>query len=158
MSCTVAPQIISARGVSEHITILVARRLSSCVDHYHRRERTVADGQQDYHSRRHMTSHACSPRRRSFWHRKINSDSPPDRAVARHVFMIEGTVSSCATCCANRHPQSAEPLLPHPTPLYPWKKIGGDIFTLIKRDYLLVIDYFRSLHSSCPLLTYQQRR
>jgi hypothetical protein len=27
---------------------------------------------------------------------------------------IAGTASSCAACCANRHQQSAEPLLPHP--------------------------------------------
>jgi hypothetical protein len=56
--------------------------------------------------------------------------------------MIEGTVSSCAACCANRHQQSAEPLLPHPLPFFPWEKIGAYIFTFNKRDYVLVVDYF----------------
>jgi hypothetical protein len=56
--------------------------------------------------------------------------------------MIEGTLSSCAACCANRHQQSAEPLIPHPVPFFPWEKIGADIFTFNKRDYLLVVDYF----------------
>jgi hypothetical protein len=56
--------------------------------------------------------------------------------------MIEGTVTSCAACCANRHQQSAEPLLPHPVPFFPWEKISADIFTFNKRDYLLVVDYF----------------
>jgi hypothetical protein len=48
------------------------------------------------------------------------------RALARQTLwwlgmsrMIEGTVSSCAACCANRHQQSTEPLLPHPVPFFP---------------------------------------
>jgi hypothetical protein len=30
----------------------------------------------------------------------------------------------------------------HPVPFFPWEKIGADIFTFNKRDYLLVVDYF----------------
>lgn len=32
--------------------------------------------------------------------------------------------------------------MPHPVPTYPWEKIGADIFTYNRRDYLLVVDYF----------------
>ena len=32
--------------------------------------------------------------------------------------------------------------MPHPVPSRPFEKIGADIFTLAKRDYLLVVDYF----------------
>ena len=32
--------------------------------------------------------------------------------------------------------------MPHPVPSHPFEKIGADIFTLAKRDYLLVVDYF----------------
>jgi hypothetical protein len=74
---------------------------------------------------------------------KSNSASPPDFVqwpiMSR---MIEGTVSSYAACCANRHQQSAEPLLPHPVPFFPWERIGADIFTFNKPDYLLVVKYF----------------
>ena len=56
--------------------------------------------------------------------------------------MIDVTVGACATCCANRRQQPPETLLPHPVPLYPWQKIGTDIFTYSRRDYLLVVDYF----------------
>ena len=55
--------------------------------------------------------------------------------------MIETTVGSCTTCCASRR-QQPEPLMPHPVPSFPWEKIGADIFTYDKRDYLLVVDYF----------------
>jgi hypothetical protein len=56
--------------------------------------------------------------------------------------MIDVTVGACATCCANRRQQPPETLLPHPVPLYPWQKIGTDIFSYSRRDYLLVVDYF----------------
>ncbi len=56
--------------------------------------------------------------------------------------MIDVTVGACATCCANRRQQPPETLLPHPVPLYPWQKVGTDIFTYNRRDYLLVVDYF----------------
>ena len=32
--------------------------------------------------------------------------------------------------------------MPHSVPSRPFEKIGADIFTLMKRDYLLVVDYF----------------
>jgi hypothetical protein len=56
--------------------------------------------------------------------------------------MIDAAVGACSTCCANRRHQPPEPLLPHPVPSYPWEKIGADIFTFNRRDYLLVVDYF----------------
>jgi Integrase zinc binding domain/Integrase core domain len=56
--------------------------------------------------------------------------------------MIESVVSACATCCSNRSKQPAEPLLPHAVPDYPWQKIGADIFTFNRKDFLLVVDYF----------------
>lgn len=56
--------------------------------------------------------------------------------------MIESVVSSCAACCSNRSKQPAEPLMPHAVPEYPWQKIGADIFSYNRRDFLLVVDYF----------------
>jgi hypothetical protein len=71
------------------------------------------------------------------------------KARARHTLwwpgmakMIDATVGACATCCAHRRQQPPEPLMPHPVPSYPWEKIGADIFTYNRRDYLLVVDYF----------------
>jgi len=56
--------------------------------------------------------------------------------------MIADVVGSCATCSAHRRQQPAETLMPHPIPSRPFEKVGADIFTLAKRDYLLVVDYF----------------
>jgi len=56
--------------------------------------------------------------------------------------MIDATVGACATCCAHRRPQPPETLMPHPVPSFPWQKIGADIFTYNRCDYLLVVDYF----------------
>jgi len=56
--------------------------------------------------------------------------------------MIADIVGACATCSAHRRQQPPETLMPHPVPSRPFEKIGADIFTLAKRDYLLVVDYF----------------
>jgi len=56
--------------------------------------------------------------------------------------MIADVVGACATCSAHRRQQPPETLMPHPVPSRPFEKIGADIFTLAKRDYLLVVDYF----------------
>jgi hypothetical protein len=71
------------------------------------------------------------------------------KAFARQTFWwpglardVEATVSSCAASCALHHKQPAKTLMPHEVPVYPWQKIGVDIFTCNRRDYLLVVDYF----------------
>ena len=56
--------------------------------------------------------------------------------------MIADVVGACATCSAHRRQQPPETLMPHSVPSRPFEKIGADIFTLMKRDYLLVVDYF----------------
>jgi len=56
--------------------------------------------------------------------------------------MIADVVGACATCSAHRRQQPSETLMPHPVPSYPFEKVGADIFTLAKHDYLLVVDYF----------------
>ena len=56
--------------------------------------------------------------------------------------MIADIVGACSTCSAHRRQQPPETLMPHPVPSHPFEKIGADIFTLAKRDYLLVVDYF----------------
>ena len=55
---------------------------------------------------------------------------------------IEHIVSSCAICQSHRKRQASESLMPHPIPERPWQKIGADIFTLRRKDYLLVVDYY----------------
>jgi hypothetical protein len=55
---------------------------------------------------------------------------------------VELTVSKCVICNSYRKQQPSEPLLPHAVPQRPWQKIGADIFTFARKDYLLVVDYF----------------
>ena len=55
---------------------------------------------------------------------------------------IENVVAKCSICNSFRRQQVAEPLLPHPVPERPWQKVGVDIFTYQRKDYLLVVDYY----------------
>jgi len=55
---------------------------------------------------------------------------------------IERLVSKCHVCQSFQRAQQREPLMPHPVPERPWQKVSADIFTLDRKDYLLVIDYY----------------
>jgi len=55
---------------------------------------------------------------------------------------IEDTVRRCATCATFPRQKQKEPLIPHPIPARPWSKVGIDIFTYGRKDYLVVVDYF----------------
>ena len=55
---------------------------------------------------------------------------------------IENFVAKCSVCNNFRRHQTAEPLLPHPVPERPWQKVGVDIFSFKRKDYLLVVDYY----------------
>ena len=44
--------------------------------------------------------------------------------------------------CASRVPPKKEPMIASDLPLYPWQKVGADLFELKGTKYLLVIDYF----------------
>lgn len=55
---------------------------------------------------------------------------------------VENVVAKCAVCNAHRNQQAGEPLLPHAVPQRPWTKLGADIFTFMRKDYLLVVDYY----------------
>ena len=54
---------------------------------------------------------------------------------------IETFVEKCPICTQERKIKP-EPLIPTPTPEYPWQKIGTDLFELNKQTYLLVVDYY----------------
>ena len=54
---------------------------------------------------------------------------------------IENRVKECHTC-ASRIPQRKEPMIASDLPLYPWQKVGADLFELKGTKYLLVVDYF----------------
>ena len=54
---------------------------------------------------------------------------------------LEDTVNSCSLCQEYRNQQQSGPLLHHNIPAVPWYKIGTDVFHLVNRHYLLIIDY-----------------
>ena len=71
------------------------------------------------------------------------------KAVARQSLFwpgmskdIEHKVASCLTCNKYCNEQTKEPLIPHSVPQRPWQKVGADIFSFARRDYLLVVDYY----------------
>ena len=54
---------------------------------------------------------------------------------------IVDLIQNCRTCAkTSRNP--VEPLIPTPTPEYPWQKVASDMFEWQKNTYLLVVDYF----------------
>ena len=55
---------------------------------------------------------------------------------------IEQVVKQCAVCNKYANTNQKKPLLPHPVPAYPWKKVGIDFFTLDGKDFLLAVDYY----------------
>ena len=55
---------------------------------------------------------------------------------------IADIVSACRTCQEHRNYQQCEELLNHEVPREPWIKVGADLFTLKRKNYLLVVDYF----------------
>ncbi|KAL0859596.1 hypothetical protein ABMA27_010728 [Loxostege sticticalis] len=55
---------------------------------------------------------------------------------------IEMFVLSCSLCEKYRNSNPKQTLIPHDIPNVPFYKIGMDICTFGKRDYLVVVDYF----------------
>ena len=55
---------------------------------------------------------------------------------------IENLVKQCSVCSKYSNTNQKEPLLPHPIPVHPWEKVGIDYFTLDRKDFLLIVDYY----------------
>ena len=66
--------------------------------------------------------------RQSVWWPGINRD-------------IEDLVKNCRECIKQQN-NKPEPLIPTPTPDYPWQKVASDLFEYEKRQYLLLVDYY----------------
>lgn len=54
---------------------------------------------------------------------------------------IKQIADTCEACQTFPKTQQKEPLISIETE-YPWEKVGADIFTLQKKDYLVTVDYF----------------
>ena len=50
--------------------------------------------------------------------------------------------ANCATCMQVSKQQSKETLFPHSVPIFPWQKLGCDLFDYQGAQYLLVADYY----------------
>ncbi|KAK7107442.1 hypothetical protein V1264_015374 [Littorina saxatilis] len=55
---------------------------------------------------------------------------------------IHKTVASCPICIQKQNSNPKEPLLPHTVPTRPWQKIGTDLFTWEKKDFMVTVDYY----------------
>ena len=54
---------------------------------------------------------------------------------------IYDLIAKCDVCNINKTPHP-EPLIPSTFPCLPWEKVGTDLFTWHKSDYLVVVDYY----------------
>ena len=64
---------------------------------------------------------------------------------------VKEMVKACRTCIEFSKAQQQEPLMPHPTPQYPFQKVGADLFELKNKNYLVVADYFSLFPEIVPL-------
>eukprot|EP00914_Ancora_sagittata_P018235 GHVO01036049.1.p1 GENE.GHVO01036049.1~~GHVO01036049.1.p1 ORF type:complete len:369 (+),score=47.78 GHVO01036049.1:97-1107(+) len=51
-------------------------------------------------------------------------------------------VKSCSECLKYSSSQQQEPLMPHDLPTRPFQKLGMDLCSLERKNYLVVVDYF----------------
>ena len=54
---------------------------------------------------------------------------------------IEDMIKSCSTCQEHQNQQSSEPMILHDIPATPWREVATDLFSLWKKDYIIVADY-----------------
>lgn len=57
---------------------------------------------------------------------------------------IQEAIELCSICNQFKKSQPREPLKSHPIPKRPWQRVGGDIFELNNKHYLILVDYFSS--------------
>ena len=56
---------------------------------------------------------------------------------------IEQLVKSCSICNQNKPQQIFQPLKSHPTTTSrPWQRVGVDIFTFHRKNYLISVDFY----------------
>ena len=55
---------------------------------------------------------------------------------------IDKIVQRCTICQELQKSQSAESLIPHEIPVWPWQIVATDIFNLNRHNYLLIVDYY----------------
>ena len=54
---------------------------------------------------------------------------------------IHRVVEKCSICMRESR-NRREPLIPTKLPIYPWQKVGTDLFQIGKQHYLIVVDYY----------------
>ena len=55
---------------------------------------------------------------------------------------IKDFVSNCNVCSTYTRSDTKEPLLPYSVPSHPWSKVGSDLFELLGKHYLILVDYY----------------
>ena len=54
---------------------------------------------------------------------------------------VKEFVTNCRECAKESRLQR-EPMIPTPSPEFPWQQVGVDLFEMAGQHYLLVVDYF----------------
>jgi hypothetical protein len=70
---------------------------------------------------------------------------------------IRMKTENCVTCALDSPLQQHESLQSHDIPDVPWSKIGMDILTYKRRDYLMLVDYYSDFFECEPLSDMQSR-
>lgn len=68
---------------------------------------------------------------------------------------IENYITNCRVCEKCQPANIKEPLIPHEVPSYPFEKIGCDICTVGREDFLIITDFFSKWLEIIPLKTKQ---
>ena len=70
---------------------------------------------------------------------------------------LKNYVASCKICNQFSNKQQRENLKSHEFPSRPWSKVGMDIFTIGKHNYLILVDYFSSYFEVISLETMEAK-
>ena len=54
---------------------------------------------------------------------------------------IEDMIKTCSMCQEHQNQQSSEPMIPHDIAAIPWQKVAIGLFSLWKKDYIIIPDY-----------------
>ena len=70
---------------------------------------------------------------------------------------IKMKTENCVTCALDSPLQQHESLQSHDIPDIPWSKVGMDILTYRRKDYLMLVDYYSDFFECEPLSDMQSR-
>ena len=69
---------------------------------------------------------------------------------------IQEKIASCNICQQHQKQNAKEPMIPSQLASKPWEKVATDLFTWVKSEYLITVDYHSRFISSSQTARHQK--